>query len=133
MILLLILPLLILLLKCLKQSNFLQFVEYFSIRTVPALFIKNVRSSSIHLGWRPPHDQYIEIQMYEVCTEHCLHCTRVNCVIIIMYEICTEHCFHCIIIITCRSARRCPLNFKKTLFVQFIEINLDLNFLNCLT
>jgi hypothetical protein len=35
--------------------------------TLLALFIKNVKPDSITIGWRPPSDPYVEIQMYEVC------------------------------------------------------------------
>lgn len=31
-----------------------------------ALFVKNVKPDSITIGWRPPADPYVEIQMYEV-------------------------------------------------------------------
>jgi hypothetical protein len=34
--------------------------------TVLALFIKNVKPDAITIGWRPPPDPYVEIQMYEV-------------------------------------------------------------------
>jgi hypothetical protein len=34
--------------------------------TVLALFIKNVKPDAITIGWRPPADPYVEIQMYEV-------------------------------------------------------------------
>ena len=34
--------------------------------TVLALFIKNVKPEAVTIGWRPPADPYVEIQMYEV-------------------------------------------------------------------
>jgi len=49
-----------------KSAEITVNTEHSGSGTVPALFIKNVKSSSIHLGWRPPNDQYSDIQMYEV-------------------------------------------------------------------
>jgi hypothetical protein len=34
--------------------------------TLLALFVKNVKSDAITIGWRPPSDSYVDIQMYEV-------------------------------------------------------------------
>ena len=31
-----------------------------------ALFVKNVKPDSITIGWQPPSDPFVEIQMYEV-------------------------------------------------------------------
>jgi hypothetical protein len=34
--------------------------------TLLALFVKNVKPDAITIGWRPPSDSYVDIQMYEV-------------------------------------------------------------------
>jgi len=35
-------------------------------RSVAGLFVKNVKPTSITVGWQPPADPYVEIEMYEV-------------------------------------------------------------------
>jgi hypothetical protein len=39
--------------------------------TLLALFVKNVKPDAITIGWRPPSDSYVDIQMYEV--GHVMH------------------------------------------------------------
>jgi len=49
-----------------KSADILVTTEPSNPSTVTAAYIKNVRPESIELGWRPPQEPYIEIEMYEV-------------------------------------------------------------------
>ena len=49
-----------------RSADILVTTEPASPSTVTALYVKNVRPESIELGWKPPLEPYIEIEMYEV-------------------------------------------------------------------
>ena len=49
-----------------RSADILVTTEPASPSTVNALYVKNVRPESIELGWKPPQDQFTEIEKYEV-------------------------------------------------------------------
>ena len=49
-----------------RSADILVTTEPANPSTVNALYVKNVRPESIELGWKPPQDQFTEIEMYEV-------------------------------------------------------------------
>ena len=49
-----------------RSADILVTTEPANPSTVNALYVKNVRPESIELGWKPPQDQFTEIEIYEV-------------------------------------------------------------------
>ena len=141
MILLLMLPLLILLLKCLKQSNFLQFVEFFFYQngSCPVhqerevvFYSSGLETTSRPVYWdsdvRGMYRALYKLYQSQLCYYYYVRgmyralFTLYQSVIIIMYEVCTEHCFHCTRVLLLLCTRYVPSTVFTVLLLLPVEV-----------